>query len=104
MGKEGLREISKINHLNTAYFVREIAKFSHVDVRYKKNFYNEIVLKVKDKKIEEFIGKLEEKGILAGIPLKWFFPDFQDSILINFTELHKKKDIDKLIEAIGELK
>lgn len=103
MGKQGLREISKANHLNTAYFVREIAKFSHVEVLYKKNFYNEVVLKVKDKKIEDFIGKMEEKGILAGIPLKWFFPDFQDAVLVNFTELHKKKDIDKLIDAVGEL-
>jgi glycine dehydrogenase subunit 1 len=103
MGKQGLREISKANHLNTAYFVRAIAKFSHVEVLYKKNFYNEVVLKVKDKKIEDFIGKMEEKGILAGIPLKWFFPDFQDAVLVNFTELHKKKDIDKLIDAVGEL-
>jgi glycine dehydrogenase subunit 1 len=103
MGKKGLREISKINHLNTAYFVREIAKFSHVTVKYRKNFYNEVVLEIKNKKVEDFIGKMEEKGILAGIPLKWFFPDSEDSILVNFTEIHKKKDIDRFVTAVGEL-
>lgn len=103
MGKKGLMELAKINHLNTAYFVREIAKFSHVEIKYKRDFYNEVVLEIKDMKVEDFTGKLEEKGIIAGIPLQCFFADFQDSILINFTELHKKKDIDRLIDAIGEL-
>ena len=103
MGKKGLREISKTNHLNTAYFVREIAKFSHVTVKYRKNFYNEVVLEIKNKKVEDFIGKMEEKGILAGIPLKWFFSDSEDSILVNFTEIHKKKDIDRFVTAVGEL-
>ena len=58
---------------------------------------------VKNMKVEDFIGKLEAKGILVGIPLKWFHKDLESAVLINFAELHKKKDIDTLIRAIGEL-
>ncbi|MCK4763418.1 MAG: aminomethyl-transferring glycine dehydrogenase subunit GcvPA [Candidatus Aminicenantes bacterium] len=103
MGKKGLREIAKTNHLNTAYFVKESGKFSHVNVKYKKNFYNEIVLEIKNTTLEDFTGKLEAEGILPGIPLNWFSPDMEDALLVNFTEKHKKKDIDRLIAAIGEL-
>lgn len=104
MGKTGLQKIAKANHLNTAYFVKEIAKFKHVNIKYKKNFFNEVVLEVKSKSAEDFITEMENKGILVGVPLKWFHKDYEKAVLINFTELHKKKDIDTLINAIGGLK
>jgi glycine dehydrogenase subunit 1 len=104
MGKNGLTDISKTNHLNTAYFVKEISRFSHIEVKYKKNFYNEIVLEIKTMNVKDFLEKLQSTKILAGIPLGWFFPEYDNSILINFTEIHKKEDIDTLINAIGELK
>lgn len=103
MGKTGLQKIAKANHLNAAYFVKEIAKFSHVNIMYKKNFFNEVVLEVRNKSADAFISELEDKGILVGVPLKWFHKDFETAVLINFTELHRKKDIDTLISAIGEL-
>ncbi len=105
MGKHGLEKISKTNHLNTAYFVKEIAKFNHVSIKYKKNFFNEVVLEVKNKTVDEFMTELEAKDILVGVPLKWFpgLEGYESAVLINFTELHKKKDIDTLIRAIGEL-
>jgi glycine dehydrogenase subunit 1 len=105
MGKTGLMKISKTNHLNTAYFVNEIAGFDHVNIKHKNNFFNEVVLEVKHMPVDDFIDKLEKKGILVGVPLKWFFKDkaYASAVLINFTELHKKPDIDSLISAIGEL-
>jgi glycine dehydrogenase subunit 1 len=104
MGKSGLKQISKTNHLNTAYFVKEIAKFNHVDIKYKKNFFSEVVLDIKNMPVDDFLTKLEAKGILAGVPLKWFHKDLDTAILINFTELHNKADIDTFVHAIGELK
>jgi glycine dehydrogenase subunit 1 len=105
MGKTGLVKISKMNHLNTAYFVEKIAAFGHVDIKYGKNFFNEVVLEVnrENMPVDDFIDKLEQKGILVGVPLKWFHKDYESAILVNFTELHKKADIDTLIGAIGEL-
>ncbi len=104
MGKKGLRDISKANHLGAAYFVKEVEKFDHVAVKYKKNFYNEVVLQITNMPVDDFLGKLEGKGILCGIPLHWFYKEFENCILVNFTELHKKEDIDKLVKVIGELK
>ncbi len=104
MGKTGLEKIGKLNHLNTAYFVRSVSGFDHVKIRYQKDFYNEVVMDIKNMSASDFLQKLEKKNILAGIPLKWFYPKFQDSILINFTENHKTEDIDSLVDCIGELK
>jgi glycine dehydrogenase subunit 1 len=104
MGKKGIMDISKANHLGAAYFVKETAGFDHVAVKYTKNFYNEVVLEIKNTPVDDFLAKLEEKGVLAGIPLHWFYKEYENCVLVNFTELHKKEDIDKLVKAIGELK
>lgn len=103
LGRKGLLEVSRINHLNTAYFAREIGKNPKFAVRFPKNFYNEVVLQVKNMKIEDFVHKMQDRKILAGIPLKWFFPEYPDSLLVNFTESHTKADIDRLLKALGEL-
>lgn len=103
MGKTGLQKVAKTNHLNTAYFVKEIAKYSHVDVKFKQNYFNEIILDIKNMSVEECLAKLEAKGILLGVPLKWFHKELESSVLVNFTECHDKAAIDTLIGAIGEL-
>jgi len=104
MGKRGLMDISRANHLGAAYFVKATAGFDHVSVKYTSNFYNEVVLEIKNLPVADFLAKLEGQGILAGIPLHWFYKEFANCILVNFTELHKKEDIDRLVKAIGELK
>jgi glycine dehydrogenase subunit 1 len=102
MGKKGLQNIAKTNHLNTAYFVKQVSGLNHVRVKYQKDFYNEVVLELKPGHVDDFLKKLEDKKILAGIPLHWFYPDFKNAILMNFTEVHRKKDIDHLVQTIGE--
>jgi glycine dehydrogenase subunit 1 len=103
MGREGLRRVAKINHLNTAYFVNEIAQIPHVKIKYQRDFYNEVILEVQGS-ADDFLQKMETRQILAGIPLHWFYPEWKSHILMNFTEIHKKSDIDRLVQAIGEIK
>lgn len=104
LGETGLKDISRSNHLNTAYFVKQISGMNHVKIRFKEDFFNEVVLDLKDLNVNEFINKMKEKGILPGIPLEWFLKDFKNHILVNITEMHRKEDIDNFINAIGELK
>lgn len=104
LGEKGLKDISRSNHLNTAYFAKEISKMDHVEIRFKEDFFNEVVLDLKDMNVDKFINKMKENGILPGIPLEWFLKDFKNHILVNITELHRKDDIDSFITAIGELK
>ncbi len=104
LGKRGLLKISKLNHLNTAYFVKEIEKFDFIKVKYKKDFFNEVVLEIENGNGVDFLKKLKDKKIFAGIPLQWFYKDADNQVLINFTEMHNKEDIDLLVKRIGELK
>lgn len=101
MGKQGLTETAKTNHLNTAYFVKQVANSSKVKVKYQKDYYNEVVVEVLGGDVDSLLKQLEAKKILAGIPLKWFYKDYENCILINLTEIHQKSDIDQLVAELG---
>jgi glycine cleavage system pyridoxal-binding protein P len=77
-------------------------KFDHVRIRFSQDFYNEVVLETGQSGADGFLRKMEEQKVLSGIPLHWFYPEMKDAILINFTEMHTKKDIDTLITGIGD--
>jgi glycine dehydrogenase subunit 1 len=102
MGRRGMREIAELNHHNTAYFAEQIAGIPGIELKFKSDFFNEIVLKIKNKTAELFLNELKEEKILGGVDLSWFFSDLKHSVLINFTENHSKKDIDRLIHVLGE--
>lgn len=103
MGKSGLEQVAKTNHLNAAYFVKRVAPLSHVQIKYRNDFYNEVVLELKNRTASQCIAQLEQKKILPGIPLSWFFRKWKNALLINFTEIHQKSDIDRLIQALGDI-
>jgi glycine dehydrogenase subunit 1 len=102
MGKAGLARAAGDCHLNAAYFVREAAGLPQVQVVYKKNFYNEVLLEVKKKTAAAFLAALKKKKVLAGVPLDWFYPDVSRRVLLSFNETHSRKDIDRLVRLIGE--
>ena len=103
MGKTGLEKIARLNHLNAVYFLKRLAgSRSKAKVRFSRDFYNELVLELADESIIAFMARMERQHILAGIQLGWFFPDMGNCLLINFTELHRLEDIDRLVRALGE--
>lgn len=101
MGRRGLAEVAGLNHINTVYFVERVMRYRHVKVRFSNGYYSEVVLETPD--ADRFLAEMKKRGILAGIPLKWFYPEMPNAVLLNFTEVHKQEEIDRLVAAIGEL-
>jgi glycine dehydrogenase subunit 1 len=104
IGKTGLQKLSRANHANAVYFCQQIDKLnqpSKIKIKYPKNYFNELVVEINHQSSETFLSELENQNILAGIPLKWFFPEFQNSLLVNFTEIHNQENIDQFVNAIA---
>jgi len=100
MGKKGLIEVSSYNHKITSYFVEKVKNVKGIEVLYEKDYFNEVVVRVDDEKL---FDKLMEKGIIFGVELSWFYNNMKNMYVLNFTEIHRKSDIDKLIDIIGEV-
>jgi len=97
MGKEGLRELAEINLSKCEYAKGRLAE-SH-PLRFPAPTFNEFVLSLKGDP-DPVLQKLSSQGILGGLPLKRFFPEMKNEILICVTEKHSKEDIDRLALAL----
>jgi glycine dehydrogenase subunit 1 len=47
------------------------------------------------------VEKLTEKEIIAGFPLVYYYPERENQILMAFTELNTKEQIDRLAAELG---
>ncbi len=47
------------------------------------------------------LERAREKGVLAGLPLRRWYPELEDAVLLAVTETHPPAAIDRLAEALG---
>ena len=100
MGKEGLRELAEINLSKCEYAKRRLAE--RHSLRFSAPTFNEFVFSLKGDP-DPVLQKLSSQGIIGGLPLKRFYPEMKNEILVCVTEKHSKEDIDRLVRALENL-
>jgi glycine dehydrogenase subunit 1 len=102
LGKSGIRKLSHINHKRAEYAKSRLLKKGQIDLKFGSPTFNEFVVKL-EKDPEELLEKLLEEKIVAGLPLGRFYDDLNDSLLVTFTEMNSREDIDKFADHLHEL-
>lgn len=99
LGKEGLRELALMN-LSKAHYAKEAARARPgVKIKFSGPTFNEFVLEPSSKP-QEVQARLAEERIWAGLDLARFYPELGGCLLLCFTEMVSKSDIDRLISAL----
>lgn len=93
LGKEGFKELSKINAKRAYALFNKIKKF----VLFDSPFFNEFVVKIKD------IRKLNQNGFYFGPSLERDYKDMKDCYLLATTEINKKESIEEFASLLEEL-
>ena len=65
--------------------------------------FKEFTVSYETKTVDQVNKKLLSEGYQGGFSLKTSFPEFGDSSLWCVTELHTKKDIDRVVLGIREV-
>ncbi len=65
-------------------------------------FFNEIVVNVRQP-AAPVLAKLHDRGILGGVDLGRFYPEYSECILMCATELTSSADIEALAAALYEV-
>ena len=99
LGPVGIREIAEQNVQKAAYLSKRIQEDTPHDIRFAAPRFNEFVVRLNNG-IEDKLDQLRKSGIVPGLPLGRFFPQYDDSLLVCATEVHKKEDMDALVEGI----
>lgn len=105
MGPEGLRQIGETIIQKSHYAAQTLSKIDNLEIIFSPNFFKEFVVNFDEtgKKVDEINKKLLTKKIIGGKNIANEFPNFGNSALYCITEMHSKKDIDRLAAALEEV-
>jgi len=104
LGKNGFKKIGENIFYKCNYALKRFMEIDEVEIPFSKAIhFKEFVIKYRELSIERIHSYLKRHGIQPGLPLKRYFPEFGESALYCFTEIHSKNDIDFLVEKVSEV-
>ncbi len=101
MGPEGVEQLSRLNLAGAAYLREKVSDTPGLELAFDGPVYNEVVIRVPGRDASRVRDALLADGILAGLPLGPHYPDLADCLLVNVTELHRKNQVDRLVEGLA---
>ena len=104
VGAEGLRRCATLNVERTHALATAVTAITGFARRFDAPVFNEIGIRVpRGTTAKAVLAALQKHGILGGIDLGRFYPDFADTMLMNATELTTDADIAKLAAALSSI-
>ncbi len=105
VGKDGFHKLSRVCEENAHYAFYNLCKLNGVSPLVPQApFFNEFPVKLKSAgTVDAVYHALLARGWLAGIRLGTYYPEFSDSLLLAFTELHPKSVIDDFLRDFEEV-
>lgn len=105
MGPEGMRETGRSIMAKSAYAAKKIGQIKNVSILFSGTFFKEFVVDFSKtgKTVQEINRELLKENIIGGYDLSRLYDDGQGRMLLCVTEIHLKKDIDKLVDAIARI-
>lgn len=98
LGRTGLRQLARVNY-RRAHEAAARLEAAGVRIRFRAPFFNEFVAEVAEARARW--EELASQGLLAGIPLDTWYPELADCLLIAVTEMHGKREIDRLVAGLS---
>jgi glycine dehydrogenase subunit 1 len=100
LGEQGVREVSEHCLSKAAYAREKLSGNKKISFPHDGQYFNEFVIDI-GKNGRDVVEDLSQKGIIAGFPLLYYYPERENQILISFTEMNTREQIDNLTEALG---
>jgi glycine dehydrogenase subunit 1 len=103
MGKQGLKQVARSCIQKTNYAKEALGKLKGFSARFSSPVFKEFVLScpIPAKEVNK---ALYRDNIVGGLALDRFYPKMKSDLLLCFTELTRKADIDRLAQALKEIK
>jgi len=99
IGKDGIKNVAELSRAKCEYAKTRLEKIKGVEVKKSSPTFNEFVVKL-PKDPNEVIGKLIPKRIAPGFPLKRYYKNMDNYMLIAVTEKRTRQDLDLLAREL----
>ena len=102
LGKTGLQQVANLCYQKAHYAASELSKIDGFGLCFSEPFFHEFVLCC-PRPAGEVNQYLLEHGIFGGYDLGRDYPALENHILMAFTEMNSKQEIDTLVEVLKEM-
>jgi glycine dehydrogenase subunit 1 len=102
VGKTGLRDVAAANLQRTRELAAAVDAIDGCSLKFSAPNFNEIVVCV-HQPARHALAKLEQRGILGGVDLGRYYPEYDNCILMAATEMTTTRDIQTLTKALHEV-
>ncbi len=102
LGRRGFLAAGEACLSKATYLKQAIAACPGFELPYAAPTFNEFVVRRKDGAAAPLLAALAAQGILAGVDLGAFRPQWERDFLVAVTERHSKADLDRLAAALAE--
>ncbi|MDY0002393.1 MAG: aminomethyl-transferring glycine dehydrogenase subunit GcvPA [Polyangia bacterium] len=103
LGKTGFARLARLNYSKAQYARRHLSALPGFSFAFSGPTFNEMALRVPGGDASALVSRMAEPpvNIVPGVALGRFRPEWRDLLLVNFTELHSREDIDRLVAALA---
>jgi glycine dehydrogenase subunit 1 len=102
MGKTGLRDVAAANLARSRELASAVSSLSGFTLQFEAPFFNEFAVNA-HQPAADVLRALRDRGILGGVDLGRWYPEYRDCILMTATELTTSADIRRLADALHEV-
>ena len=104
LGEAGLRRLASLNHAAAVLLAERLERLPSIRL-VNRTFFNEFAIQLSHP-AAEVVEALAGKGVLAGVPVSRFYPDWDEAaglLLLAATEMTTAEDIDRLEQGLREV-
>jgi glycine dehydrogenase subunit 1 len=99
IGPQGLRTIAEISLRRAHYLADEMQEINGVTLKFKNPYFSEFVIETAVP-AAQLLSALQEEGILGGIDLSRFWPQYKNCLLVSVTEMTSTADLDRYLQTL----
>ena len=103
VGKAGIAQIAKRCFDKAHYAAQQISSLTDFELAFDAPYFKEFVVRSKDKGVPDLLKLCQRAGVLAGVPLGRWYPQYADCFMVAVTEKRTKKEIDRLVEVLRDV-
>ena len=101
LGRKGFEQAGESCLAGAEYLKKRIGELDGFELPYGATTFNEFVVRRTEGLAAPLLAALAAQGILAGVDLGTFRPEWERDFLVAVTERHSKADLDRLADALA---
>ena len=100
LGPGGLHDVAELCLQKAHYAAERLTATKTLTPAFSRPTFKEFVVRVADGRVDQLLDAALRQGIFAGVPLRRWYPELADCLLVAVTEKRTKAEIDRLAAAL----